>query len=172
VGFLAVEEMAESWEFPKFRRPWRWRARVTDGHYGEHDITLVKPQTYMNRSGAALGPLLKNPEFDPTQDLLVVIDDATLPSGSIRIRPSGSEGGHNGLKSISGRLASQEYARLRIGVGPIPPDRDMADFVLDDFEDDELSVMPDLMNDVVRATESWINEGIETAMNSFNRRGS
>ncbi len=92
----------------------------------------------MNRSGAALAPLRSFPGFDPAQDLLVLVDDVALPAGRFRLRGAGSAGGHNGLKSVEGALMRQDYARLRIGVGPVPPgDRDLADFVLDAFAPEE-----------------------------------
>ncbi len=85
-------------------------------------MRVLKPQTYMNRSGAALAPLRALSDFDPAGDLLVLVDDVAIPLGTFRLRGAGSAGGHNGLKSIEGALQRQDYARLRIGVGPLPPD--------------------------------------------------
>ena len=160
-GFMLADAIAEAWAFPRFRRPWRWRARVV----------IVKPQTYMNRSGAALGPLLKNPDFDPATDLLVLVDEVALPLGTFRLRARGSAGGHNGLKSIAGRLASEDYCRLRIGIGPRPEEEGGSDFVLSDFDDTELSTLDGLLPVMAEAVNCWIHEGIETTMNRFNRRG-
>lgn len=170
-GFLAADALATRWEFPPFKRPWRWRARVSRGSFGGHDIVLVKPQTYMNRSGTALGPVLEQPGFAVERDLLVVVDDFALPLGTIRVRARGSPGGHNGLKSVAGRLATNEYARLRIGVGPTPEDHDPADYVLDDFTPADLKVLNELMPDVVDCIECWVRDGVEAAMNRYNRRG-
>ncbi len=170
-GFMLADALTDSWGFPSFRRPWRWRARVSKGVTADQQIVIAKPQTYMNRSGGALGPLLKDPEFDPTTELLIVVDDVALPLGSFRLRPRGSAGGHNGLKSIAGRLRSEEYARLRIGVGPRPDDREGSDFLLSDFEDTERETLDALLPVMIEAVECWIREGIETAMNRFNRRG-
>ncbi len=170
-GFMLADALTDSWGFPAFRRPWRWRARVSKGVIDDQQIVVAKPQTYMNRSGGALGPLLKDSEFDPTSHLLIVVDDVALPLGSFRLRPSGSAGGHNGLKSIAGRLRSEEYARLRIGVGPRPDDEEGSDFVLSDFEDTERETLDELLPMMIEAVECWIREGIETAMNRFNRRG-
>lgn len=170
-GFMAADALADRLGMPPFKRPWRWRARVTRGTFGDEDLVLVKPQTYMNRSGAALGPVLDEADFDAERDLLVVVDDFALPLGTIRIRPKGSAGGHNGLKSVAGRLASNDYARLRIGVGPVPDDEDSADYVLDEFTPAELKALNELMPDILDCIECWVREGIETAMNRYNRRG-
>ena len=170
-GFILADALTDSWGFPSFKRPWRWRARVSKGVIDDQRIVVAKPQTYMNRSGGALGPLLKDSEFDPTSHLLIVVDDVALPLGSFRLRPSGSAGGHNGLKSIAGRLRSEAYARLRIGVGPRPDDEEGSDFVLSDFEDTERETLDELLPIMIEAVECWIREGIETAMNRFNRRG-
>lgn len=170
-GFMLADAIAEAWAFPRFRRPWRWRARVCRNVVGDRKVVIVKPQTYMNRSGAALGPLLKNPDFDPATDLLVLVDEVALPLGTFRLRARGSAGGHNGLKSIAGRLASEDYCRLRIGIGPRPEEEDGADFVLSDFDDAELSTLDGLLPVMTEAVNCWIREGIETAMNRFNRRG-
>ena len=132
-------------------------------------MELVKPQTYMNRSGAVVGPLRSRQGFDPTQDLLVLVDEVALPVGRFRLRAKGSAGGHNGLKSLEGALRSQEYARLRIGVGPLPPEyHDMADFVLDKFDPEEGRTIAALLDPMADAVECWLADGIETAMNRYN----
>jgi len=131
----------------------------------------MKPQTYMNRSGAALASLRSLPGFDPAQDLLVVTDDFALPLGKFRLRGAGSAGGHNGLKSIEGSLRRQDYARLRIGIGPLPAGtRDTADFVLEQFPREEREVIDQLLDPICEATECWLTEGIEAAMNRFNAK--
>jgi peptidyl-tRNA hydrolase, PTH1 family len=168
---MLVDALAVAWNYPPFRRPWRWRARVSEGEFSGVAVSLVKPQTYMNRSGAALGPLLQRDAFDPSRDLLVVVDEVALPAGTFRIRPSGSDGGHNGLKSIAGRLASDRYPRLRIGVGPKEADEDQSDFVLSRFDADAFDSVQSRMSDMIGAVECWLSEGIDTAMNRYNRRG-
>jgi PTH1 family peptidyl-tRNA hydrolase len=124
----------------------------------------------MNRSGAAIAPLRSIPEFDPSQHLLILVDDVALPAGRFRLRGAGSAGGHNGLKSVEGVLQRQDYARLRIGVGPAPPGLDdLADFVLDEFSAEERDELARLLDPMSEAVESWIENGIEKAMNQFNR---
>ncbi len=134
-------------------------------------VAIVKPTTYMNRSGNALGPLLDASGFDVAQEMLVVVDDFQLPLGSYRLRARGSAGGHNGLSSIENRLGSQEYGRLRIGVGPVTAEfPDPADFVLSPFEADEVDILSELLPTMTEAVECWIKDGMEVAMNRFNKR--
>lgn len=169
-GWRLVDHLAARWGFGRFHR--EGPARVARGMVGGREVGLVKPTTYMNRSGAALAPLRDEPGFSTSTDLLVVVDEAALPVGRFRLRAKGSAGGHNGLKSIEGALRSQEYARLRIGVGPIPPDYDdMADFVLDPFEPEEARTIEELLDPMAEAVESWLDDGIEIAMTKHNRTG-
>ena len=162
--------LREQWELPKFRR--LGPVLATEATRGGEPIVLLKPQTYMNRSGVAVAQLLESSTIDPTHDLLVLVDDLALPLGTLRLRARGSSGGHNGLESIEAAVGSQDYARLRIGIGPPPEDLDdQADFVTEAFEPEELRTLADLLPDMVDAVECWLAEGIETAMNRFNRRG-
>lgn len=167
-GFLLLDHLASRWRCAAFRRA--ERARVTDAEVGGRAVRLIRPQTYMNRSGAALAPLLADPAFDPARDLLVLVDDVALPAGRFRLRGAGSSGGHNGLRSIEGTLRRQDYARLRIGVGPVPPDvDDLADYVLGEFSSDERETLDALLDPMADAVEGWAAEGIERAMSRFNR---
>lgn len=162
--------LAEQWDFPAFRPA--DRALVTEGTIGDRRVTLIKPQTYMNLSGEAVAPVLALPDFALARDLLVLVDDLALPLGSFRLRARGSAGGHRGLESIEAALASQEYARLRIGIGPLPDDvDDQAEYVLSTFAPAELNALAELLPDLTDAVTCWISEGIEVAMNRFNRRG-
>jgi len=162
--------LAEQWGLPRFRRS--GNALVTEGAVGGERFALLKPQTYMNLSGDAVAPLLASSDFDPTRDLLVLVDDIALPLDSFRLRAQGTPGGHNGLESVEAALGSTEYARLRIGVGPVPEDEeDQAEFVTSNFEPEELMTLADLLPDLVDAVECWLTEGIKAAMNRFNRRG-
>ena len=137
---------------------------------GGRPIRLIKPYTYMNRSGAAIAPLLESPSFDPSQHLLILVDDVATPLGRFRLRGAGSSGGHNGLKSVEAVLRRQDYGRLRIGVGPTPPDvEDLADFVLADFAAEERDAVDGLLETMADAVECWASEGIEKAMTRFNR---
>jgi peptidyl-tRNA hydrolase, PTH1 family len=123
----------------------------------------------MNRSGQALGALASLTEFHPGEDLLVVVDDAALDVGRVRFRPRGSPGGHNGLKSVSRALGSDDYPRLRIGVGVAPEGADLSDWVLSPMDPEDEDVILGLLPELVKGVEVWGVEGMESAMNSFNR---
>jgi PTH1 family peptidyl-tRNA hydrolase len=120
-------------------------------------VRILKPTTFMNRSGAALASLRADPTFTPARDLLILVDDFQIPSGAFRLRTEGSAGGHNGLKSIEGALQSQQYARLRIGVGPLPEGTgDWADYVLNPFEPAELEQVESLIPQMLDAVDKWL----------------
>jgi peptidyl-tRNA hydrolase, PTH1 family len=158
----------ERWRLGAFRR--EGSARVAEGAREGIPLQVIKPQTYMNRSGAALAQLRDREDFDPARDLLVLVDDVALDVGRFRLRGAGSAGGHNGLRSVEGALRRQDYARLRIGVGPRPMEvDDLADFVLDRFTGDERAAVDALLDPMAEAVECWLDEGIERAMNRFNR---
>jgi len=163
-----ADHLAARWQLPPFRRvP---AARETRGEVAGHQVAVLKPQTYMNRSGNALAPLRARPEFDPASDLLILVDDFALPLGRFRLRGAGSAGGHNGLKSVEGALRRQDYPRLRIGIGPLPPEStDTADFVLEQFPAPERSALEALLDPMADAVECWLREGIEAAMTRFNQ---
>ena len=122
-------------------------------------VRILKPTTMMNRSGAALASLRADPAFAPIRDLLVVVDDFNIPCGTFRLRPTGSAGGHNGLKSIEGALQSQDYARLRVGIGPLPDDVPWEDFVLAPFEEEERQQIEALLPEIVLTVDKWVREG-------------
>ena len=154
-GFLLADALAARWGFPAFRRG--ERARITDGTVGGVPVQLLKPTTYMNRSGAALASLRADPAFQPAADLLVLVDDFQIPCGTFRLRAEGSAGGHNGLKSVEGALQSQQYARLRIGVGPLPEGTgDWSEYVLAPFSPDQRAQIDELTPEMATAVERWL----------------
>jgi peptidyl-tRNA hydrolase, PTH1 family len=170
VGWMVVDHLADVWHFDGWRRD--GDSLVAAGRVAGCAVRLVKPQTFMNLSGAALRPYLRRPMFDPSKDLLAIVDDVALPLGRLRLRPDGSAGGHNGLRSIEGALSSRTYARARIGVAPIDPRRrgpDLADFVLSPFAKDERVEMLAQMSRYTSAVETWLTDGIERAMSLYNR---
>lgn len=170
VGWWVVDHLADVWHFDGWRRD--GQAKVASGRVGAAHVRLVKPQTYMNLSGAVLVAYARRPEWSPARDLLVVVDDVALPVGRYRLRARGSSGGHNGLKSVEQTLGTREYARLRIGIHPADPERatgDLADFVLSPFAKNERETVMALMPRVADATELWLRDGIEHAMNTHNR---
>lgn len=131
---------------------------MSEGEVAGLAVRILKPTTMMNRSGAALASLRADPAFVPARDLLIVVDDFNIPLGTYRLRPSGSAGGHNGLKSIEAALQSQEYARLRVGIGPLPAGEPWEDFVLGPFDDAEREQADGLMPDLLRAVDDWLRQ--------------
>lgn len=170
IGWWVVDRLADEWRFDGWRKD--GTSLVAAGRFDGTSVRLVKPQTFMNLSGAALVPYLRRPTFSPASDLFVIVDDVALPVGRYRLRARGSHGGHNGLRSVEQAVGSREYARLRIGVAPDDPRRqvgDLADFVLSDFGTAERETILELMPRFVAATEMWLRDGIDRAMNAHNR---
>jgi PTH1 family peptidyl-tRNA hydrolase len=172
VGWWVVDHLADVWRFEGWKKD--GESRVASGTVGGTRIRLVKPLTYMNLSGAVLKPYARREAWSFMKDLLVISDEVALPVGSFRVRSGGSAGGHNGLKSIEGALGSQEYARLRIGVGPEDPSHrrgDLSDYVLSDFGKREEKLVRENFDTLVQLVEVWLAEGAQAAMNKFNRLG-
>ncbi len=128
-------------------------------------VALVRPLTWMNRSGTAVEQLRR---IWPEAPLLVAVDDVALPLGTLRLRPRGSHGGHNGLRSIEERLGNGDFARLRLGCGPAPEEADLADFVLGEFAPEEEEEVVELLDRAAQAVRCWVLEGPEVAMSRFN----
>jgi len=159
-GFWLADALVAHWGLPPFRRA--ERARATEGVVAGVPVRILKPTTFMNRSGAALASLRADPAFDPAADLLVLVDDFQIPCGTFRLRAEGSAGGHNGLKSIEGALQSPRYARLRIGVGPLPEGvTDWADYVLAPFTAEQSEQVEALMPEMLAAVDRWVRSGVE-----------
>jgi PTH1 family peptidyl-tRNA hydrolase len=167
VGWWVLEEVQATWRFPEFQRVGRsWQSA---GRMAGQDVLLLEPLTFMNRSGSVVAGLVRAEGFEIARDLLVVVDDTALDVGRVRLRPNGSAGGHNGLKSIEASLRTREYARLRIGVGAPASGEDLADWVLAPFPaDDERSIV-ELLPVLVDAVHLWIEQGAEAAANRYNR---
>ena len=169
VGWWVLDHLADVWRFDGWRKD--GDALTATGLVGSVKVRLVKPQTYYNLSGAVLRTYLRKPFWAPATDLLVVCDDVALPFGRIRLRPGGSAGGSNGLKSIEGTLRSQDYPRLRIGTHPLDEARELgnlADFVLSPFDKVERDEVLALFPSIIAACETWVREGIVPAMNKHN----
>ncbi|MBU1660450.1 MAG: aminoacyl-tRNA hydrolase [Chloroflexi bacterium] len=164
IGFMLVDRLAKRLEVIFTRT--QSKALVTDGRYQGHKIILVKPQTYMNNSGQAVCAVVKFFKL-PLENLLIAYDDVDLPLGSLRIRPTGGSAGQKGIKSIIQQLGTQNFPRLRLGIGRPPGRMDAAAYVLQDFpETDELSLLLDRAAD---AALTFAAEGIEAAMTRYNR---
>ena len=166
IGFAVVDELARRAEAVfDHGRANALTARVGRG---ASSVLLVKPLTMMNLSGEAVLGLVQFYKVDPP-DLLVVADDVNLPLGRLRLRARGSAGGHNGFRSIIGLLGTEEFPRLRMGVGRGDPRRELADHVLARFDDDETAGVDESVARAADAVECFIAEGIEAAMNRYNR---
>ena len=156
-GFWLADALVAHWGFPPFRRG--ERARVTEGEVAGLPVRVLKPTTYMNRSGAALASLRADPTFNPASDVLILVDDFQIPSGTFRLRAEGSSGGHNGLKSIEGALQSQAYTRLRIGVGPVPEGvSDWSEYVLAPLDPEQVEQLEALRPELIAAVEQWLRQ--------------
>ena len=171
VGWWLIDHLADVWHFDGWKKD--GQSHVANGSVGGAKVRLVKPQTFMNLSGQALRNYVRRPFWSAAKDLLVVVDEVQLPVGRFRIRARGSAGGHNGLKSVEQALDSQEYARLRIGVGPSEERKgvykDLADFVLAPFARDERDDVLTLLPPITAAVETWLHDGVAKAMNLHNR---
>ncbi len=171
VGWWVLDHLADVWHFEGWKKD--GEAKVTTATVNGVRTRLIKPQTYMNLSGQVLRPYLRRPFWSPAKDLLVVVDEVAIPVGRMRLRPRGSAGGHNGLRSVEAALGSQEYPRLRIGVGPSEERKgiynDLADFVLAPFARDEREDIIAMMPRFEGAIDTWMRDGIERAMNAYNR---
>ena len=165
VGFMAVDGLAAAGGARFTRR--QAKAQVTDIRLAGRRAILAKPQTYMNLVGQSVSRLAAFYQVEAA-GLLVICDDLDLPTGGLRLRPFGGSAGHKGLRSIFDQLGTQDFPRLRIGIGRPPGRMDPADFVLQTFTADEWETMEMALERAVAAVEAWAGEGIEAAMTRYN----
>lgn len=163
IGFMVVDALSKDPSCEPFRS--KFQAEIAELRDSETKILLVKPQTYMNLSGQSVRQVVDFYNLDLTQ-VLVVCDDINLPVGKLRFRPKGSHGGHNGLRDIQNHLGSNDYSRLRIGVGG--PKDDTIDHVLGKFRPVEREKVQEAVSIAVQGVAVWWNSGIAQAMNEFN----
>jgi PTH1 family peptidyl-tRNA hydrolase len=167
LGFWVVDLLASRWQLALTKR--KFQSAVAEGMVKGEKVILVKPQTFMNRSGEAVGPLVRF--FGASlSDVLVIYDDMALDPGVIRIRARGSAGGHNGMKSIIAHLGSEEFPRLRLGIGAPPGEIDSADYVLQGVSGAEHKILQKACILAADAVELWLSQGVEPAMNFYNRK--
>ena len=168
IGFMAVEELAErnriSIDMNKYK-----------GIYGKgmiegEKVILLEPQTYMNLSGESVRAAVDFYKIDPEKELIVIYDDISLEVGKIRIREKGSAGGHNGMKSIIAHLGTEEFNRVRIGIGDKPKGWDLADYVLGHFEEEDRDKVEEGVIHACEAVELILKDGISAAMNQYNKK--
>jgi PTH1 family peptidyl-tRNA hydrolase len=168
-GFMALDRLAARWAPSEVARS-RFGGLAIECAIKGHKALLLKPLTFMNRSGQSVVQGLAFYKCDPAADLLVLVDDVALPSGSIRLRPGGSAGGHNGLADIQRALGNDTYPRLRIGIDAKPPVMALHDYVLGRFTDEQLTALAPALDKACDACELFTADGLDAAMNKFNRK--
>ncbi len=166
-GFLVVERLAKRWQ-ASWNYEKKFNASLARAQCKGRRLLLCQPQTYMNSSGQTVGALMTFYQL-PLTRLLIVVDDADLPLGGIRLRPGGSSGGHHGLESIEQRLGTRDYARLRIGIGRQEAARQITGHVLGKFNSTETGSVDTVLNAASEQVETWLEAGIQQAMSQFNR---
>lgn len=166
VGFRVVDALSARMKVPLYKVG--YHAYYGQGKFTGQDVVLAKPMTFMNQSGLAAAALSRAFGVEPAR-LLVIHDDLDLPPATLRIRPGGGSGGHNGLKSIIFYLGTEAFPRLRIGIGK-PEHQDPADYVLEPLAAAELSQLEAVVNEAVQAVFCLVEEGVNTAMNRFNKK--
>lgn len=166
-GFLVLDTLAQKLGADLSER--KHRALCGKAVIGGQKVILLKPQTYMNSSGESIRAAADYYKVPP-EDILVVYDDISLAPGQLRIRAKGSAGGHNGIKSIIAHIGTQEFPRVKVGIGEKPPRMDLADYVLGHFSSGEKKIMEEAAKEAADAICEIVNVGIEQAMNDHNRR--
>jgi len=165
-GFLLVEKLAAQWK-AGWNSERKFVARMAKADCGGKKVLLCEPQTFMNLSGEAVAAVQQFYQL-PLGNILVVVDDADLPLGEIRLRPGGGSGGHHGLESVAQHLGSKEYARLRIGIGRKNEARQITGHVLGKFSAEENALLEKVLERAAGQLECWLTAGLQKAMNQFN----
>ncbi|NTV80119.1 MAG: aminoacyl-tRNA hydrolase [Candidatus Aminicenantes bacterium] len=166
-GFMLVERLAGAWGIELRGR--LFKARTALARRGAEEVLLVEPKTFMNRSGTAVRAAMAGKGV-LAERLVVVYDDLDIPLGEIRVRKKGRPGTHKGMISIAGEIRTDEFARIRIGIGPCPAGRDAAEYVLEPFRRDERPLLEQSLEDAAEALEMVLDGRIDRAMTRFNRR--
>jgi PTH1 family peptidyl-tRNA hydrolase len=168
LGFLAIDALAEMYGAHISNR--RGRALTGKALIANHEVLLAKPETFMNLSGLAVHDLVHHTGCDPERDLIVIYDELDLPFGMIRVRERGSAGGHNGIKSIIGALDTQEFLRIRLGIGPEHKPRDGASYVLSQLKKSQYDAVDQMLDMAADAVKVILSEGPAAAMSRFNKK--
>lgn len=167
VGFSVIDILADQYRIDVSEK--KHKALCGRGVIEGQKVILVKPQTFMNLSGESLREVSDYYKIEP-QDMIVIYDDISLDPGQLRIRLKGSAGGHNGIKNIIAQLGTQEFPRIKVGVGAKPPRMDLADYVLSRFSPEEQKQMDEAFREAAEAAVSMMTDGAERAMNHYNTK--
>ena len=168
LGFLAVDRIAEQCGVVVNNR--HCHAQTARARIDNEDVVLAKPETYMNLSGMSVRELVEKYQALPANDLVLLYDELDLPFGTLRVRPRGRSAGHNGVESVIGALGTQEFARIRMGVAPDFPVSDGAKYVLSQFKKAQYPVVDQVLDAAAEAVKVILAEGMQAAMNRFNRK--
>lgn len=165
LGFRVVDLLAQR---HSIRLRARFHSRWGQGTIAGQPVVLAQPLTFMNASGSAARRLLERFSLTP-QDLFVIYDDLDLQLGRLRVRRRGSAGTHKGMRSVVESLGTEDFPRLRLGIGPLPPEADAVAFVLSPFRREEQPLVEEMLDRAAESVECWLREGIEAAMNRYNK---
>lgn len=168
MGFDTIDELIDKHNVPG--QGVRHKAMYGKGIIGGEKVILAKPLTYMNLSGESVRELVNYYKIDPETEMIVIYDDIDLEPGQLRIRKKGSAGGHNGIKNIIAQLGTQNFYRVKVGVGAKPKGWDLADYVLGRFGKEERQYIDDALVRAANAVEMILTEGIDAAMNEYNKK--
>ena len=166
IGFRVTDKLVYKYNV-RFKKKLFKKAREANLEISGERILILQPTTYVNLSGSCIWHFYKRLKLD-LKDLLIICDDINLPIGKIRIRPSGSAGGHNGLASIISWLGTEEFSRLRIGIKTGEPIEDFSEYVLSEFSKSQQQTIEQVIENAILACESWIKDGVEVTMNKYN----
>lgn len=167
-GFLMIDALADKYGIQI--REKKHKALCGTGVIEGVKVLLVKPETYMNLSGESVGEIMNFYKLDPEEEMLVIYDDISLAPGNIRIRKKGSAGGHNGIKSLISHLSTQNFMRIKVGVGEKPKDWDLADYVLGHFSEEDKKELKEVTGSVIQAAVLMMQGDVDKAMNDFNAK--
>jgi PTH1 family peptidyl-tRNA hydrolase len=167
-GFIAIDAIASKYGISISEK--KHKALCGSGIIEGNKVLLIKPETYMNLSGESVRSVMDFYKIDPEEDMLVIYDDISLAPGNIRIRKKGSAGGHNGIKSIIAHTGTQNFMRIKVGVGEKPSGWDLADYVLGHFSEEDNMKLKEIMPDVMQAATLMIQGDVDKAMNDFNAK--
>lgn len=168
IGFMAVDSLADECK-AKLKRKFTWRSSQAKTRINGQEVILAEPLTFMNLSGAAVKQLLSRHNLE-LSDLLVIADDLDLELGRIKIKPSGSSGGHRGINSIIETLKSDDFSRLRVGIGRPQEHTEASDYVLSNFSRKEKALVDKIIDEVKDCARAWVEQGAEKTMNTFNQK--